>query len=60
MYKIALFSNVNIEPIKELLNAQYEVFLPQGYGTIMEELLNRESEYAKSNVQAVFFLIDIV
>lgn len=60
MYKIALFSNVNIEPIKGLLNAQYEVFLPQGYGTVIEELLNRESEYAKSNVQAVFILIDIV
>ena len=45
MLKIALLSNVNLDSLKFRLRKECELYLPVGYGTWQQELLNENSNF---------------
>lgn len=59
MKKIALLSNINMDPVVAQLREEYEVLTAAGYGNIFEELLQPSSPVCDSGTEAVFILTDI-
>ncbi len=55
--KIALLSNVNMEPIAAL--AKQKVITANGYGSVFEELMRPDATLYTEAVEQVFVLIDI-
>lgn len=53
MSKIALLSNVNIDSLKMKLRKDNEVYLPQGYGGWMQEILNEASGLYKFKPEVI-------
>lgn len=60
--KIALLSNVNVDPINRLLRADkdIEVYDTRGYGNELGLLINNESPLNKFNPDFLFIIIDIM
>lgn len=56
---IAVLSNVNVDPIIQMLSKGYNVLRPEGYGNLFEMLLNKASAYYQVEYDATFILIDI-
>ncbi len=56
--KIALLSNINIEIVKTLLEDVYQVYIPPGYGTWFQEILDRNSGIYQFSPDVVVFIID--
>lgn len=55
--RIALLSNVNLDMLGMKLRKKYEVVLPAGYGTYMQELLSEKSEIYKEETRAIFLIL---
>lgn len=60
--KVALLSNVNLDPINRLLRGmqEIEVYEMQGYGNELGILLNKESALYNFNPEIVFLVVDIM
>lgn len=60
--KVALLSNVNIDPVNRTLkkNPNLEVYESQGYGNELGVLLNKQSALYSFEPDAVFILIDVL
>ncbi len=60
--KIAVLSNVNLEPVNRLLMRieDIEVFETEGYGNELGVLLNRESALYTFNPEIIFLFIDVM
>lgn len=56
--KIALLSNVTVDLIAAKLKKRYEVYIPEGYDTWVQEALNPESGINKGEFEAVILLLD--
>lgn len=56
--KIALLSNVTVSMVLQKLKKEYEFYVPDGFDTWEQEILNSESIVYTDNVDAVFVLID--
>ncbi|WP_313131393.1 HAD-IIIC family phosphatase [Anaerocolumna sp.] len=59
MEKIALLSNVNIEPIIQDINKKYVVFKSVGYGNVFEEMMNISSNLYEFKPEVIYIIIDI-
>jgi len=55
--KLALLSNVNIDSFKFKLRRECELFLPAGYGTWQQELLNENSNFYKFMPEFCFIIL---
>lgn len=53
MSRIALLSNVNIDPLKVKLRKGNDIYLPEGYGGWMQEILNTNSGLYKFNPEII-------
>jgi FkbH-like protein len=58
MEKIALLSNINIDKFKFYLKKDYDLFLPSGYNTWCQKLLNSSSDFYTFQPQFCFLIID--
>jgi len=56
--KIALLSNVNVDLIIKKLNNSYNVYNSHGFGTWLQELLDKNSGLYINNPELIFLLID--
>lgn len=57
--RIAVLSNVNMDYITRLLKKHYEVWQPQGYGTLFEQLLDDSSSLNTFSPEVIAILPDI-
>lgn len=57
--KIAVLSNINVDPIVRKLSKVHEVFENEGYGNIFESLYNPNSALNNFNPNVVFLLMDL-
>ncbi|MGI6154041.1 MAG: HAD-IIIC family phosphatase [Christensenellaceae bacterium] len=57
--KIALLSNINIDPAINILSERHEIYKNEGYGGIFEVLLNEASSFHVFRPEAVFIVNDI-
>ncbi|RDU22109.1 HAD-IIIC family phosphatase [Anaerosacchariphilus polymeriproducens] len=57
--KIAVLSNINIDPIVRKLSKVQNIFQNQGYGNIFESLYNKQSALHHFQPNVIFFLIDL-
>lgn len=59
--KIALLSNVNMDPVIRMLTASDNViYSTQGYGNEIGTLLNKESQLYRFSPEIVFLIIDVM
>jgi len=56
--KIALLSNITVDLIKQKLELKYEIYLPEGYNTWIQEILNPDSGIYREEEDAVIILLD--
>ena len=56
--RIALLSNVMAELFRHRLKRHYDVYIPEGYNTWMQEVLNPQSGLYEYHPEAVFLLLD--
>ena len=56
--KVALLSNVTVDLITVKLKSKYEFYLPEGYDTWVQEVINPSSGLYNENLDAVVVLID--
>lgn len=56
--KIAILSNVTVDLIKQKLKKEYEIYVPQGFDTWIQEIINFESNLYKEEMDAIIVLID--
>lgn len=57
--KIAVLSNINVDPIVRKLSKIHNVFENQGYGNIFESLYNKQSALNLFKPNVIFFLMDL-
>lgn len=57
--KVAVLSNINVDPIKRLLENKLNIFNNQGYGEELGELLNPKSELYHFEAEFVFLIMDL-
>lgn len=60
--RIALLSNVNMDPVNRLLrgSSELEIYHTQGYGNELGALINRESPLNAFQPQELFLVIDVM
>lgn len=60
--KVALLSNINVEPIIRLLNSksEHDIYYTEGYGNELGILLNKKDSLYRFNPQIVFVIPDIM
>jgi FkbH-like protein len=58
MERIALLSNINLDSLKFKLRKEYDLFIPDGYNTWRQELLNDASGFYLFQPQFCFIIID--
>lgn len=60
--KVALLSNINIDPVNRLLKSDpnIEIYTSQGYGNELGVLLNKESPLYGFKPETVFILMDVM
>lgn len=60
--KVALLSNVNMDPVNRLLKEtqDFEVYETQGYGNELGVLLNKESALYSFNPEIIFLVVDVM
>ena len=56
--KIAILSNVTVDLIKQKLKREYEVYIPEGYDTWVQEVLNPNSGLYADVQDAIVILLD--
>ena len=56
--KIAILSNVTVDLIKQKLKKEYEVYVPQGFDTWIQEIINPDSNLYEEEKDAIIVLID--
>ena len=56
--KIAILSNVTVDLIKQKLKKEYEVYVPQGFETWIQEIINLDSNLYEEEKDAIIVLID--
>jgi FkbH-like protein len=56
--KIALLSNVNMDSLARKLNKQYSVYSSPGFGTWIQELMNKQSNLYEFEPEAIFLILD--
>ena len=56
--KIAILSNVTVDLIKQKLKKEYEVYVPQGFDTWIQEIINLDSNLYEEEKDAIIVLID--
>ena len=56
--KIALLSNVTVDLLIGKLRRQYDFYIPDGFDTWVQEVINQASELYESNVDAIVILLD--
>lgn len=59
MEKVALLSNVNMNPVIQNIKKKYNVFKSAGYGNVFEEMMNKDSNLYEFNPQAIYIILDI-
>ncbi|ROR31542.1 HAD superfamily phosphatase (TIGR01681 family)/FkbH-like protein [Mobilisporobacter senegalensis] len=59
MQKIALLSNVNMEPVIQNITKKHNIFKTTGYGNVFEEMANKNSQLYKYNPEVIYIIIDI-
>lgn len=57
--KLALLSNVNMDPVRNILAEQFDVFKNEGFGGIIENLINPASGFNHYDPDIVFIIVDI-
>lgn len=60
MKKIAILSNINLNPLAQGLQKDYQVWMNEGYGNEIEILLNDNSSFYQFEPDEVFLIIDIL
>lgn len=60
MKKIAILSNVNVDPIVQGLRNDFEVFQNEGYGNEIEMLMNPHSALRQFQPEAIYLFVDIL
>lgn len=60
MKKIAVLSNVNVNPVVQGLKGDYEIFQNEGYGNEIEMLMNPHSALRQFQPEVVYLFIDIL
>lgn len=58
MKKIAILSNININPVARLLKKEFDVYETEGYGNELELLLNKGSSLYGFHPEAIFLIED--
>lgn len=58
--KLAILSNVNINPLIRAMKEEYEIFEPEGYGNELLFLLDRRSSYHEFAPDITFLWIDLM
>lgn len=60
--KVALLSNINVDPIIRQLNEEQniDVYSSQGYGNEIGTLINKESELYNYNPMIIFVIVDLI
>ncbi|MFX0125916.1 MAG: HAD-IIIC family phosphatase [Candidatus Hodarchaeota archaeon] len=56
--KIALLSNVNMDSLARKLNKDYSVYSSPGYGTWVQELMNKQSNLYEFEPEAIIVILD--
>lgn len=56
--KVALLSNVTMDLIVSKLHRKYEFYLPKGFDTWVQEVINKESVFYSEKIDAVVILLD--
>lgn len=56
--KIALLSNVTVDLIGAKLRKEYDLYIPEGYDTWIQEVINTSSDLYQDKIDAVILLID--
>ena len=56
--KIAILSNVTVDLIKQKLKKEYEVYVPQGFDTWIQEIINPDSNLYEEEKDAIIVFID--
>lgn len=59
MKKTAILSNVNVDPIIQAISSYTDVYKMNGYGNVVGELLNPQSELHNFRCDNCFIIIDI-
>ncbi len=59
MRKIALLSNVNIDPVINNITSDYEVYRSSGYGNVFEEIMNKNSTLVSFQPSVIYIILDI-
>ncbi|MED1204711.1 HAD-IIIC family phosphatase [Heyndrickxia acidicola] len=57
--KLALMSNVNIDSIGKKLRKKVDIYTPTGYGVVLEELINPNSNLWVEGIDTIFLYIDL-
>jgi len=57
--KISMLSNVNILSLAKVLQTEADVYIPDGFGAVFEELANPEAKLYIEKVKVVFIYIDL-
>lgn len=60
MKKLAILSNVNLNPLAQGLQKDYQVWINEGYGNEIEILLNNASSFYQFEPEEVFLIVDIL
>lgn len=58
--KIAVLSNVNMNPLLRTLGKENQVYQPKGYGNEIGVLLNSDSDYHAFGAQCTFLIMDLM
>lgn len=58
MKKIAILSNININPVARLLEKEFDVYETEGYGNELELLVNKGSSLYGFHPEAIFLIED--
>ncbi len=60
--KIALLSNINLDPVNRQLkkSSDVDVYEPRGYGNELGVLLNKTSDFYEYNPDVIFVLMDVM
>lgn len=58
MKRLAFLSNITIELLAAKMRKQYEVYLPTGYDTWIQEVLTAESVLNKEQFDVIFLILD--
>ena len=56
--KITLLSNVTVDLISRKLRNKYDVYIPEGFDTWVQEVINPDSPLYSNDVDAVVILLD--